>query len=161
MNTAIKLVISLAVPLAIGGLSGFATSRGVNSWYPTLIKPSFNPPGWIFGPVWTALYIMMGVAAFLVWREGLDTEGVKLALTLFAIQLFLNGLWSVLFFGMQAPGWALIEIGALWLAIVVTLVLFWRVSPTAGMLLLPYWAWVSFATVLNASLWWLNRAPSG
>ena len=104
---------------------------------------------------------MVGVAAFLVWRQGLDTEGVKLALTVFAIQFFLNRVWSFLFFGMQAPGWALIEIGALWLAIVVTLVLFWRVSPTAGMLLLPYWAWVSFATVLNASLWWLNRAPKG
>ena len=161
MNATVKLVISVAVPLAVGGLSGFATARGVANWYPTLIKPFFNPPAWIFGPVWTVLYIMMGVAAFLVWRQGFATEGVKLALTLFAVQLSLNGLWSILFFGMQAPGWALIEIGALWLAIIVTIVLFWRVSPTAGILLLPYWAWVSFATVLNASLWWLNRAPRG
>jgi tryptophan-rich sensory protein len=104
---------------------------------------------------------MMGVAAFLVWRQGFNTEGVKLALTVFAIQLALNGLWSILFFGMQAPGWALIEIVALWLAIIATIVLFWRVSPAAGILMLPYWAWVSFATVLNASLWWLNRAPNG
>jgi len=161
MNTAIKLVISIAVPLVVGGLSGFATARGVATWYPTLIKPSFNPPAWIFGPVWTLLYIMMGVAAFLVWRHGFATEGVKLALAVFAVQLFLNGLWSILFFGMHAPGWALIEIGLLWLAIVMTIVLFWRVSPTAGMLLVPYWAWVSFASVLNASLWWLNRVPSG
>ena len=161
MNTTIKLVISVAIPLAVGGLSGFATARGVATWYPTLIKPPFNPPAWIFGPVWTVLYIMMGVAAFLVWRQGFTTEGVKLALTVFAIQLSLNGLWSILFFGMQALGWALIEICALWLAIIVTIVLFRRVSPAAGMLMLPYWAWVSFATVLNASLWWLNRAPSG
>jgi tryptophan-rich sensory protein len=161
MNNTLKLVISVAVPLAVGGLSGFATARGVATWYPTLIKPPFNPPAWIFGPVWTVLYIMMGVSAFLVWRQGFATEGVRLALTVFAVQLALNGLWSILFFGMQAPGWALVEIGALWLAIVLTIVLFWRVSPTAGILLLPYWAWVSFATVLNASLWWLNRTPSG
>jgi tryptophan-rich sensory protein len=161
MNTTVKLVISLSVPLAVGGLSGFATARGVATWYPTLIKPPFNPPAWVFGPVWTVLYIMMGAAAFLVWRQGLTSEGVKPALTVFAIQLSLNGLWSILFFGMQAPGWALIEICALWLAIIATVVLFRRVSPAAGTLMLPYWAWVSFATVLNASLWWLNRATSG
>ena len=103
---------------------------------------------------------MMGAAAFLVWREGFGTEGVKLALTVFAVQLALNGLWSILFFGLQAPGWALVEIIALWFAITATAVLFWRVAPAAGMLLLPYLAWVSFATILNASLWWLNRLPT-
>ncbi len=161
MNDTIKLVISIAVPVAVGGLSGFATARGVANWYPTLTKPPFNPPSWVFGPVWTVLYIMMGVAAFLVWRKGLDADGVKMALTVFAIQLVLNGLWSILFFGMQAPGWALFEIILLWIAIGVTTVLFWRVVPLAGALLLPYWAWVSFAAVLNASLWWLNRPPGG
>jgi tryptophan-rich sensory protein len=161
MNTTLKLVISVAAPLAVGGLSGFATARGVANWYPTLSKPSFNPPAWIFGPVWTVLYIMMGVAAFLVWRKILDTEGVKIALTVFAVQLALNGLWSILFFGMRAPGLALAEIILLWIAIGITTVLFWRVTPTAGALLLPYWGWVSFATVLNASLWWLNRSPVG
>ena len=94
MNNTIKLVISVALPLAVGGLSGFATARGVSTWYPTLVKPSFNPPAWVFGPVWTLLYIMMGVAAFLVWRRGLDADGVRIALTVFAIQLALNGLWS-------------------------------------------------------------------
>ena len=157
MNTVLKLVVSLTIPLAVGGLSGFATARGVAEWYPTLAKPSFNPPSWVFGPVWTVLYIMMGVAAFLVWRTGLDMDGVKIALIAFAIQLALNGLWSILFFGMQQPGWALIEIIALWAAIGATIRLFWRVTPTAGALLLPYWAWVTFATVLNAALWWLNR----
>ena len=161
MNNTLKLIIAVAVPLAVGGLSGFATAGGVATWYPTLTKPSFNPPAWVFGPVWTVLYIMMGVAAFLVWREGLASEGVKLALTVFAVQLALNGLWSILFFGMQAPGWALVEIIALWLAIIATVVFFWRVVPAAGMLLLPYLAWVSFAAVLNASLWWLNRSPTG
>jgi len=161
MNNTVKLVISVALPLAVGGLSGYATARGVSTWYPTLIKPSFNPPAWVFGPVWTLLYIMMGIAAFLVWRRGLDADGVKIALTVFAIQLALNGLWSILFFGLQAPGWALAEIILLWMAIGTATLLFWRVDPTAGLLLLPYWAWVSFATVLNASLWWLNRSAPG
>jgi tryptophan-rich sensory protein len=160
MNNALKFVIAVAVPLAVGGLSGFATSSGVAIWYPTLTKPSFNPPAWVFGPTWTVLYIMMGVAAFLVWREGFGAGKVKLALTLFAVQLALNGLWSILFFGLHAPGWALVEIIALGFAIIATTVLFWRVVPAAGMLLLPYLAWVSFATVLNASLWWLNRLPT-
>jgi tryptophan-rich sensory protein len=144
----------------VGGLSGFATARGVAEWYPTLIKPSFNPPSWIFGPVWTVLYVMMGIAAFLVWKRGFGSDGVKLALVVFAVQLMLNGLWSVLFFGMRAPGWALAEIVLLWLAIAVTVFAFRKVDPVAGWLLVPYWAWVSFATVLNASLWWLNRAPA-
>ncbi len=157
MNNTIKLVISVALPLAVGGLSGFATARGVSIWYPTLVKPSFNPPAWVFGPVWTLLYIMMGVAAFLVWRRGLDTDGVRTALMVFAIQLVLNGLWSILFFGMRSPGWALAEIIVLWTAIGITTLLFWRVVPSAGLLLLPFWMWVSFAAVLNASLWWLNR----
>ena len=161
MNDTIKLVISIATPLAVGGLSGFATARGVADWYPTLTKPSFNPPAWVFGPVWTLLYIMMGVAAFLVWRKGLEVDGVKIAVTVFVIQLALNGLWSILFFGMQAPGLALAEIIVLWIAIGATVVLFWRVVPAAGALLLPYWGWVSFATVLNASLWWLNRPTVG
>jgi tryptophan-rich sensory protein len=121
------------------------------------VKPSFNPPASFFGPVWTVLYIMMGVAAFLVWRRGLDADGVRIALTVFAVQLALNGLWSILFFGMQAPGWALVEIVLLWIAIGITAVLFWRVAMLPGALLLPYWGWVSFAAVLNASLWWLNR----
>jgi tryptophan-rich sensory protein len=161
MKDIAKLVVSVAVPLAVGAVSGVATSSGVADWYPTLAKPSFNPPAWVFGPVWTVLYLMMGVAAFLVWKRGLDSGGVRLALTLFLIQLALNGLWSILFFGMRSPGWALIEIVILWLAIAGTFVAFRLVDPVAGWLLLPYWAWVSFATILNASLWWLNRPPTG
>jgi tryptophan-rich sensory protein len=157
MSDAIKLLVAVAVPLAIGGLSGFVTARSVDTWYPTLAKPSFNPPAWVFGPTWTVLYILMGVALFLVWRQGLDTPGVKLAVTLFAVQLALNALWSILFFGMQSPAWAFAEILLLWLAIVATLWAFWRLMPVAGWLLVPYLAWVSFAAVLNGSIWILNR----
>jgi tryptophan-rich sensory protein len=161
MNNAVKLIIAVAAPVVVGGLSGLATAQGVSTWYPTLVKPSFNPPAWVFGPVWTVLYIMMGVAAFLVWRRGIDASGVKVALAVFVVQLALNGLWSILFFGMHSPGWALVEIIVLWVAIGATVWSFWRVAPAAGLLLLPYWAWVSFATILNASLWWLNRSPGG
>ena len=157
MNNLAKLVISVAVPVAVGGLAGWATSAGVATWYPTLTKPSFNPPAWVFGPVWTVLYIMMGVAAFLVWRRGLGAEGVRLALGVFLLQLLLNGLWSLLFFGLRSPGLAFVDILALWLAIGATVWLFWRLVPMAGLLLLPYWAWVSFAAVLNGSIWSLNR----
>jgi tryptophan-rich sensory protein len=157
MRDAIKLLLAVVVPLAIGGLSGFATSRGVETWYPTLAKPSFNPPAWVFGPTWTMLYILMGVALFLVWRQGLGTPGVRLALTLFAVQLTLNGLWSILFFGLQSPAWAFAEILVLWLAIIATLWAFRRVTQAAGWLLVPYLAWVSFAAVLNGSIWILNR----
>ena len=102
MNDAIKFVLAVAAPVAVGGLSGYATAQGVSTWYPTLVKPPFNPPAWVFGPVWTVLYVMMGVAAFLVWRKGLATDGVRIALTAFAIQLALNGLWSILFWSLPS-----------------------------------------------------------
>jgi tryptophan-rich sensory protein len=157
MKNAIRLVVAIVLPLVVGGLSGYATAQGVRSWYPTLVKPFFNPPAWVFGPVWTMLYILMGVAAFLVWRRGLTVDGVKAALGLFLVQLALNGLWSILFFGMQSPGLALIEIVVLWIAIAATIRAFSRVSPAGAGLLAPYLAWVSFATLLNGSIWWLNR----
>ncbi|MCJ7630404.1 MAG: tryptophan-rich sensory protein [Longimicrobiales bacterium] len=157
MGNFIRLAISVVTPLAVGGLSGFATARGVQEWYPTLVKPSFNPPSWVFGPVWTLLYLMMGIAAFLVWQKGWETGAVKTALALFAIQLILNGLWSVLFFGLRMPGLAFAEILLLWVSIGGTMVLFWRLAPVAGMLLLPYEAWVTFAAVLNGAIWALNR----
>ena len=157
MNNVIRLGIAVMIPLMVGGLSGLVTAQGVRDWYPTLIKPSFNPPSWVFGPVWTLLYLMMGIAAFLVWQKGWDSGAVKVALALFAIQLILNGLWSILFFGIRSPGLAFAEILLLWISIGATVVLFWRVSPVAGMLLLPYEAWVTFAAVLNGSIWILNR----
>ena len=157
MDILIGLAIAVVVPLAVGGLSGFATARGVREWYPALVKPSFNPPSWIFGPVWTLLYVLMGIAAFLVWQKGGDGGVAHTALVVYALQLTLNGLWSIIFFGFRSPGPALVEISLLWVFIWITLVLFWQVTPFAGMLLLPYAAWVTFAVVLNAAIWVLNR----
>jgi tryptophan-rich sensory protein len=157
MDKLIRLAIAVAIPLAVGGLSGFATAHGIQDWYPSLVKPSFTPPSWVFGPVWTLLYLMMGTAAFLVWQKGWESGTVKAALVVFAIQLILNGLWSVLFFGMRSPGLAFGEILLLWISIGGTIALFWRVAPVAGLLLLPYDAWVTFAVVLNGAIWLLNR----
>ena len=138
--------------LAIGGLSGWVTSTSVASWYPTITKPPFNPPAWVFGPVWTTLYVMMAVAAWRVWRK----MGWGKPLYLFIAQLVLNSLWSFLFFGMQSPTWALIDIVPLLALILLTIATFWPIDRIAGGLLMPYAAWVSFATLLNASIWWLN-----
>jgi tryptophan-rich sensory protein len=124
-------------------------------WYASLAKPSWNPPGYIFGPVWTVLYILMGISAWMVWRKA-GFSGAPVALGLFLAQLVLNSLWSYLFFGMQQPGLAFIELAVLWLAILATTVRFWRVSTPAGALLLPYLLWVGFAGALNLQLWRLN-----
>ena len=135
------LVLSVAVvALAAGVGSRFMP----DAWYRNLAKPSFNPPDWIFGPVWTLLYLLMAVAAWLVWlRAGL--RGGKVALALFTAQLALNGAWTPLFFGLHEIGWALADLAVLWLAIAATLISFWRIRPLAGVLLAPYLAWVSFA----------------
>ena len=148
----------LAVPVVVGAGSGFATMGGVRDWYPTLVRPSFAPPTWVFGPVWTTLYLMMGFAAWLVWQRRGTGAQVRTALVLFTVQLVLNALWSPLFFGLRSPGLALAEIVVLWWAILATLVVFWKVRPVAGGLLVPYLAWVSFATILNAGFWLLNGA---
>ncbi len=144
--------------VAVGYLSGEVTREGVTTWYPTLEKPVFNPPNWVFAPVWTILYILMGVAAGLVWqRTDEQKETVKKGLTFFGIQLVLNALWSYLFFGLNNPMLALIEIILLLLMIYETYIQFKKVNTLAAWLLMPYLAWVAFATVLNASIWWLNR----
>lgn len=156
MKPVFKIIIAVVVCLAVGGLSGFATTDAIEGWYATINKPSFNPPNWIFGPVWTTLYIMMGVAAGLVWKAGWDKAEVKSALTIFGIQLLLNGLWSIIFFSWQSALWALVEILMLLAFIVFTIVRFMPINATAAYLLVPYLLWVSFATVLNASIWWLN-----
>ena len=158
MNKLTKILTVVVTCVAIGYLSGTVTQESIMTWYPTLIKPSFNPPNWIFGPVWSMLYIMMGVAAGLVWdRIEYEKETVKNALIIFAIQLTLNALWSYLFFGLHNPMVAGIEIILLWLMIFETYTQFVKINKIAGYLLLPYLAWVSFATVLNGSIWWLNR----
>jgi len=153
----LKLLACLAVVFVAGGTGSFATAKAIPTWYEGLAKPSFNPPAWLFGPAWTVLYLMMAVAAWLVWKQGIGAAGVKLALAVFLVQLILNTLWSVLFFGLRSPLLGLADIIVLWLAILATIVLFFRVSTAAGILLLPYIAWVSFAAVLNAAILHLNH----
>lgn len=152
-----RLVVCLLVPQLVGVTSGLLTAGAVRGWYVTLVRPSFTPPTWVFGPVWTLIYLIMGVAAFLVWQRGLATSLARLALGMFVAQLVLNWLWSLLFFGLRAPGVALLEIVLLWAAIAWCTVLFFRVRPVAGALLVPYLAWVTFATALNFEFWRLNR----
>ncbi len=125
-------------------------------WYAGLQKPSWNPPNWIFGPVWTALYTMMAFAAWLVWRRG-GFAAQRNALVLFLLQLLFNGLWSPLFFGIKQPAVAFVDIVLLWLALLATIVAFWKARPLSGVLLVPYLAWVTFASALNFTLWQLNR----
>lgn len=139
-----------------GILGSLFTSPAIPEWYAGLAKPDFTPPPWVFGPVWTTLFLLMGIAAFFVWRQGAARAEVRFALSVFAGQLALNVLWSVLFFGMRDPGLALAEIVCLWLAIAVTLFLFTRISRIAGWLLAPYLFWVGFAAALNHAIWMLN-----
>ncbi len=141
--------------LAVAGLGGLATSSSVDTWYPTLVKPRFNPPDWIFGPVWTVLYLLMAIAAWRVWRLP-PSRPRSVALAAFGLQLALNLGWSVLFFGLQSPGAALVEIVLLLGAIAWTTRLFLRQDRVAGFLFVPYLLWVAFASVLNASIWLLN-----
>ena len=145
----------LAACFVVAGLGGWFTSLGMPEWYMSLEKPSWNPPSWLFGPVWTTLYIAMAVAAWLVWQEA-GFDGATAALSMFFVQLVLNLAWSGVFFALRSPGWALVEITALWVAILVTAVLFFRHSGWAGALMVPYLLWVSFAAVLNAAIVRLN-----
>ncbi len=153
----IKLIVCLTATLGVGYLGSLYTTPAIDSWYAGLQKPSFNPPNWVFMPVWTVLYVLMAVAAFLIWRSAAPIAQKAPALAAFAVQLGLNLLWSVLFFGLRKPAYALLEIVVLWAMIIVTMVLFNRVSRVAALLLTPYLAWVTFAAVLNSELWRLNR----
>ena len=158
MNKISRIAIVVIICLAIGYLSGMVTRASITTWYPTLVKPSFNPPNWIFAPVWTSLYVMMGVAAGFIWNQ-ITTQkaAVTKALQFFTIQLVLNALWSYLFFGLHNLMLATIEVVLLWLMIFETYSQFAKINKTASYLMLPYLAWVSFASVLTASIWWLNR----
>lgn len=144
----------LLLVAVVSAAGGWATSSSVGTWYPGLVKPSFNPPAWLFGPVWTVLYAMIAVAGWRLWRRGGPAS--RLALTAWGVQLLLNLVWSFLFFGGRMIGAALVEIVVLLAAIAATIVLAWRVERAAAWLLVPYLAWVSFATLLNAALWRLN-----
>lgn len=159
MNKYTRILVLVVTCLAVGYFSSLVTRPAVESWYPTIQKPSFNPPNWLFAPVWTTLYIMMAIAGGLVWHE-IDSsrrEEVKKSLKFFAIQLVLNALWSYLFFGLKNPLLALIEIVLLWLMIYETYIKFGKINKISGYLFVPYLLWVGFAMVLNASIWWLNQ----
>lgn len=148
----LALAVLIVLCFAIAGIGGLVTAPSIPNWYADLAKPEWTPPGWIFGPVWSALYLSMAVAAWLVWRRG----NAAVPMTLFGVQLALNAAWSWLFFGLHSPGVAFVEVALLWLAIVATTAVFWRRSMLAGLLFVPYLAWVSFAAVLNFAIWRLN-----
>lgn len=154
MRVALGLVFWLAVTFAAAAVG----SRFLpGAWYATLAKPTWTPPNQVFAPVWTLLYVLMAVAAWMVWKQ--DASRIAwLPLGAFALQLVLNAAWSWCFFGLHRPDLALLDIAALWLALAATVALFWAVRPLAGALLLPYLAWVTFASALNGAVWWLNRA---
>ena len=149
----LRLIICIAVCFAAAGLGSLWTTPALRPWYESLSKPSWTPPNWLFGPVWTILYIAMAIAAWLVWRKvGLTAAPMQL----FLLQLLLNVAWSAVFFRLRSPGPAFAEIVMLWFAILATSIEFWRVVPAAGWLFLPYLIWVSYATALNYSIWRLN-----
>lgn len=156
----VRLIISLVICQMAGFIGSFFTSESVSGWYSALEKPWFNPPSWIFGPVWTTLFVLMGISLYLVWNSKssskLNYPSKGIVLLIFSIHLVLNILWSFLFFGLQNPGLAFIEILILEFSIIVTGILFYRISKIAGYLFLPYFIWVSFALILNLYIWILN-----
>ena len=154
-NQWVGLIVSVLICFAAAGVGSLVTTPQIPTWYAGLQKPEWTPPDWLFGPVWSVLYLMMAVAAWLIWRQN-DPSTTRIPLSLFGVQLVLNSLWSVLFFGRQNPGMAAFEIIFLWVAILATLIAFWRRSRWAGALLVPYLLWVSFAAVLNCEIWRLN-----
>lgn len=153
---AVKLIVSVGLPLLLGAIAGMFTAKAVPEWYVTLNQPAFNPPNWIFGPVWTTLYILMGISLFLVWRLPSGPER-NAAMIVFFVQLLLNFGWSFIFFYYKMIGLAFIEIILMWIAIVVMLILFYRIKPIAMWLNVPYLLWVSFASVLNGTYYFLNK----
>jgi tryptophan-rich sensory protein len=146
------LLVFVALALLVGGAATFFTEPSIPTWYAALNKPGFNPPNWVFAPVWTTLYVLMGIAAARVWNK----TGFGLEIGVWTAQLVLNLFWSMIFFSLHRIGAALVEIGVLWLTILATLILFWRRDRTAGLLFVPYLAWVSFASALNFAIWQLN-----
>ncbi|HEU0085977.1 MAG TPA: TspO/MBR family protein [Candidatus Paceibacterota bacterium] len=156
MPTFLKLIISIILPQLAGLIGALFTTPAIKDWYVDIIKPELNPPSFVFGPVWTILFILMGISFFIIWKKGLDRKDVKIALGVFIVQLVLNSLWSIIFFGFENPGLAFIEIIFLWIAILATIILFWKISKPAAWLLVPYILWVSFASYLNYMIYVLN-----
>ena len=156
MTDIVKLLISVLACQCAGFIGSIFTTPSIPTWYATLQKPTFTPPNWLFAPAWITLYLLMGISAFIIWRRGVDNRGVREALIVFLIQLILNSLWSVVFFGLKSPLYGVVVIIVLWIAILFTILKFFKLSTVAGGLLLPYILWVSFAAALNISVWVLN-----
>jgi tryptophan-rich sensory protein len=152
-----KLVLSLLLTLGTGAVAGIFTGQSVSGWYATLNQPSFNPPNWVFGPVWSTLYFLMGVSLYLVWKQKPSGDRTR-AIVIFIVQLVLNFLWSFFFFYFNMIGTALIDIILLWVSILTMIVFFFKIRPVAAYLNIPYLLWVSFATVLNTAYFFLNRS---
>jgi len=153
----IKLTVSLILPLGAGAIAGMFTSQAVPEWYASLNRPSFNPPNWVFGPVWTTLYILMGFSLFIIWKQNAGKER-NLAILVFLLQQILNFGWSFIFFYFNMIGVALIEIILLWISIVIMLKLFYKINPIAAYINIPYLLWVTFAGILNTAYYFLNRS---
>lgn len=151
----IKLIAAVALTVVLGAVGGLVTAPEIPVWYAGLYKPSFNPPSWLFAPVWTTLYVLMGISLFLIWKQPVSKERNK-AILFFISQFILNMAWSFIFFGMHETGWALVEMMILWLAILLTIFSFGKFSRIAAWLLVPYIVWVSFAMLLNGAIWRLN-----
>lgn len=152
----VKFIFSIMLCQIVGGVGAIFTSSSVSTWYPNLTKPAFTPPGWVFAPVWTILYLLMGLSLFLILVRGGERGKIIPALTIFAVQLALNGIWSYLFFGLRNPFYGFVEIVLLWIMILLTMLVFSKISKLSSMLLIPYLAWVTIAATLNFYLWRLN-----
>ncbi|MFC1847277.1 TspO/MBR family protein [Chloroflexota bacterium] len=156
MKYVIKLIVSIIVCQCAGLVGSIFTTPAIATWYVTLEKPPFTPPNWLFAPAWVTLYLLMAISASIVWQRGLGNRRVRTSLVIFLVQLILNALWSVVFFGLESPLYGIIVIVALWIVILLTIIKFSRISTLAGALLLPYIVWVTFAATLNVSIFILN-----
>jgi translocator protein len=156
MSKAIKLIISIVICQLAGVIGAFFTSPNISGWYAGLVKPAFNPPSWIFGPVWTTLFLLMGIAFYFIWQKANKNKLVRFAMIFFIVHLVFNTLWSILFFGLQNPGLAFLEIIILLAMIILLVEKFAKIDKRAAWLLVPYLLWVSFASILNYSIWQLN-----
>jgi translocator protein len=151
----IPIIVSILIAQGVGVIGSVFTVSSVNIWFETLVKPLWNPPSWVFGPVWITLYTLMGISAYLVWKQK-NIAGAKTALKVYGVHLLFNALWSILFFGLKNPGLAFAEIIILLILILITTILFWKINRWAGILMTPYIVWVLFATFLNYAIWTLN-----
>ncbi len=152
-----KLAAAILLCVIVGSIGSLVTITGPGSWYTTLQKPFFAPPNWVFAPVWITLFVLMGIALYLVWESGTQHRDVRVALGMFGVQFVLNVLWSFFFFGLRSPLLGLVDILLLWMMIAVTIIVFYRVNKRAAYLLIPYIAWVSLATALNGAIYFMNR----